>query len=73
MAKARFRPGNALPALRSTALPAAMLLLVALMVVPIPAFLKGMLAAGAILMLLQTLSHLWHKTPQKPEGPETVI
>ena len=41
--------------------------------VPIPAFLKGMLAAGAILMLLQTLSHLWHKTPQKPEGPETVI
>ena len=41
--------------------------------VPIPAFLKTMLAVGAILMLLQTLSHLWHGTPQKPEGPETVI
>ena len=41
--------------------------------VPIPAFLKSALALGAILMLLQTLSHLWHRTPQKPEGPETVI
>lgn len=41
--------------------------------VPIPPFLKTMLALGAILMLLQTLSHLRHKTPQKPEGQETVI
>ena len=41
--------------------------------VPVPAYLKAMLALGAILMLAQTLSHLWHKTPQKPEGPETVI
>jgi TRAP-type C4-dicarboxylate transport system permease small subunit len=41
--------------------------------VPVPAFLKAMLAVGAILMLVQTLSHLWHKKPQKPDGPETVI
>ena len=41
--------------------------------VPIPAFLKTMLAVGAILMLVQTLSHMRHRTPQKPEGPETVI
>ena len=42
--------------------------------VPIPAFLKTMLAVGAILMLLQTLSHIRHRTPQKPApGDETVI
>ena len=41
--------------------------------VPVPAFLKAMLATGAILMLVQTLSHMWHKKPQKPDGPETVI
>lgn len=41
--------------------------------VPIPAYLKTMLAVGAILMLAQTLSHLWRRAPQKPDGPETVI
>ena len=42
--------------------------------VPIPAFLKTAVALGAILMLLQTLSHIRHRTPMKPEpGDETVI
>lgn len=41
--------------------------------VPIPAFLKTALALGAILMLLQTLSHIRRRTPQKPESGETVI
>lgn len=41
--------------------------------VPIPAFLKTALALGATLMLLQTLSHIRHRTPQKPESGEVVI
>lgn len=41
--------------------------------VPIPAFLKATLVLGAALMLAQTLSHLWHRRPQRPEAPETVI
>ena len=35
--------------------------------VPIPAFLKTMLALGVILMLAQALSDLWHGKSQTPE------
>jgi TRAP-type C4-dicarboxylate transport system permease small subunit len=41
--------------------------------VPIPAFLKSVLAIGAALMLLQTLSHIWHRTPQTPERSDIVV
>jgi TRAP-type mannitol/chloroaromatic compound transport system permease small subunit len=41
--------------------------------VPIPAFLKAVLAAGAALMLLQALSHIRHGKPPAPPGPETVV
>ena len=41
--------------------------------VPIPAFLKTVLALGALLMLLQTLSHIRRGTPQKAESGEVVI
>jgi TRAP-type mannitol/chloroaromatic compound transport system permease small subunit len=41
--------------------------------VPIPAFLKAMLAIGVTLMLMQTLSHIWYRQPQAPESPETVV
>ena len=41
--------------------------------VPIPALLKALLAVGAALMLLQTLSNLWHRRPNRPDSPETVI
>ncbi len=41
--------------------------------VPIPAFLKTALALGAILMLLQTLSHIRRRTPLKPESGDIVI
>src|SRR5262245_14150932 len=39
--------------------------------VPIPAFLKGTLVIGAALMLAQTLSHIWHRRPQRPDSSET--
>ena len=38
--------------------------------VPIPAFLKTMLAVGVALMLAQTLSQLWHRTPLEPDAKE---
>jgi TRAP-type C4-dicarboxylate transport system permease small subunit len=41
--------------------------------VPIPAFLKSVLAIGAALMLLQTLSHIRHRRPQAPEAGETIV
>ena len=41
--------------------------------VPIPAFLKAMLALGVALMLVQTLSHIRHRKPQTPETPETIV
>lgn len=41
--------------------------------VPIPAFLKAMLAIGVALMLAQTLSHIRHRAPQTPPSPESVI
>jgi TRAP-type C4-dicarboxylate transport system permease small subunit len=41
--------------------------------VPIPAFLKSALVLGAALMLAQTLSHLWHRRPQRPDTPDTII
>jgi hypothetical protein len=41
--------------------------------VPIPAFLKAMLALGVALMLVQTLSHIRHRKPQTPEAPETIV
>jgi TRAP-type C4-dicarboxylate transport system permease small subunit len=41
--------------------------------VPIPAFLKGALAAGAALMLVQTLSNIWYRRPNRPDSPETII
>jgi TRAP-type C4-dicarboxylate transport system permease small subunit len=41
--------------------------------VPIPAFLKTMLAVGAALMLAQTLSHLWHRRRQRRESAETIV
>jgi TRAP-type C4-dicarboxylate transport system permease small subunit len=41
--------------------------------VPIPAFLKAMLAIGVALMLAQTLSHIRHRAPQAPPSPESVI
>jgi TRAP-type C4-dicarboxylate transport system permease small subunit len=41
--------------------------------VPIPAFLKAALVAGAALMLVQTLSHIWHRRPNRPDSPETII
>jgi TRAP-type C4-dicarboxylate transport system permease small subunit len=41
--------------------------------VPIPAFLKTMLAAGAALMLAQALSHLRHRRPQRRESSETIV
>jgi TRAP-type C4-dicarboxylate transport system permease small subunit len=40
--------------------------------VPIPAFLKTMLAAGAALMLAQALSHLWHRRRQRRDT-ETIV
>jgi TRAP-type C4-dicarboxylate transport system permease small subunit len=40
--------------------------------VPIPAFLKTVLAAGAALMLAQTLSHLWRRRRQRRDA-ETVV
>jgi len=55
MASAPFRLGNALPAVRSSALPAAMLLLVALMVVPIPAFLLDVFFITNIIISLAVL------------------
>ena len=38
--------------------------------VPIPAFLKTILVIGAVMMLAQTISHLWHRTPppNQPSG-----
>lgn len=41
--------------------------------VPIPAFLKAALVVGAALMLVQTLSHIWHRRPQRPDLSETII
>lgn len=41
--------------------------------VPIPAFLKAALVVGAALMLVQTLSHIRHRRPHRPDTPETVI
>jgi TRAP-type C4-dicarboxylate transport system permease small subunit len=41
--------------------------------VPIPAFLKSVLALGAALMLVQTLSHIVHRRPQAPDTPETIV
>jgi len=41
--------------------------------VPIPALLKATLVVGAVLMLVQTLSHIWHRRSQRPESPETII
>lgn len=41
--------------------------------VPIPAFLKGALAAGAALMLVQTLSNIWYRRPNRPDSSETII
>jgi TRAP-type C4-dicarboxylate transport system permease small subunit len=41
--------------------------------VPIPAFLKSVLALGAALMLVQTLSHLVHRRSQTPDTPETIV
>jgi TRAP-type C4-dicarboxylate transport system permease small subunit len=44
--------------------------------VPIPAFLKAALVVGAGLMLVQTLSHIWHRRPQRPDSPgssETIV
>ncbi|MGH2357558.1 MAG: TRAP transporter small permease subunit [Candidatus Limnocylindria bacterium] len=41
--------------------------------VPIPAFLKAVLALGIALMLAQTLSHIRHRAPQAPPSPETVV
>ena len=41
--------------------------------VPIPAFLKSALVLGAALMLAQTLSHLWHRRPQRPDLPDTIV
>jgi TRAP-type C4-dicarboxylate transport system permease small subunit len=45
--------------------------------VPIPAFLKTLLAVGVALMLAQTLSHLRHRTPPKPDSSkelsETIV
>jgi TRAP-type C4-dicarboxylate transport system permease small subunit len=40
--------------------------------VPIPAFLKTVLAAGAALMLAQTLSHLWHRRRRRRDT-ETMV
>ena len=39
--------------------------------VPIPVFLKTVLVIGAVLMLAQTLSHLWHRTPPPPTPGES--
>jgi TRAP-type C4-dicarboxylate transport system permease small subunit len=41
--------------------------------VPIPAFLKTMLAVGAALMLAQALSHLRHRRPERRESSETIV
>ena len=41
--------------------------------VPIPAFLKSALVLGATLMLAQTLSHLWHRRPQRPDSHDTIV
>jgi TRAP-type C4-dicarboxylate transport system permease small subunit len=41
--------------------------------VPIPAFLKSALVLGAALMLVQTLSHIWHRRPQRPDSPDTIV
>ncbi len=41
--------------------------------VPIPAFLKAALVVGAALMLVQTLSHIWHRRPPRPDTSETII
>jgi TRAP-type C4-dicarboxylate transport system permease small subunit len=41
--------------------------------VPIPAFLKTALAVGAALMLVQTLSNIWHRRPNRPDSSETII
>jgi TRAP-type mannitol/chloroaromatic compound transport system permease small subunit len=41
--------------------------------VPIPAFLKTMLAVGAALMLAQALSHLRHRRPEPRESSETIV
>ncbi|NML08126.1 flagellar biosynthesis protein FlhA [Sphingomonas sp. G-3-2-10] len=50
-----FSPANALPMMRSFALPAAILLLVALMVVPIPAFLLDVFFIANIMISLAVL------------------
>ena len=41
--------------------------------VPIPAFLKAALVVGAALMLVQTLSHLWYRRPQRRKSSDTII
>jgi TRAP-type C4-dicarboxylate transport system permease small subunit len=41
--------------------------------VPIPAFLKSVLVVGASLMLLQTLSHLWHHREQAPSSHDDIV
>ena len=41
--------------------------------VPIPAFLKSALVLGAALMLVQTLSHIWHRRPQRPDSTDTIV
>jgi TRAP-type mannitol/chloroaromatic compound transport system permease small subunit len=41
--------------------------------VPIPAFLKTVLAVGAALMLVQTLSHFLHRRPQRRDPSETIV
>ncbi len=41
--------------------------------VPIPAFLKSVLALGVALMLVQTLSHIIHRRSQAPDTPETIV
>ena len=45
--------------------------------VPIPAFLKSVLALGVALMLAQTVSHIWHRIPDEPEAAkppsETIV
>jgi hypothetical protein len=44
--------------------------------VPIPAFLKSVLALGVALMLAQTVSHIWHRIPDEPDAKppsETIV
>ena len=55
MAAAPFLPGRLMPAMKSFALPFGMLVLVALMVVPIPAVLLDMFFVGNILLSLVML------------------